>query len=665
MHRITKLKIENYRGFYGSYTLDLPKGENLLLYGENGSGKSSLLLAFREWLMSSEKDWKITDFEEQANLFTSQGTQPVIEVCVDEFVSDPVTLFPYSSQNHVGNYACIASPNRGTRNPIVSQMRERHGFLTYRTLLETYLVKNNNLFWLIILGILGDIKISGSTRSIREKWQAILKYRTMNKSRKLSEGIDREIPAFNAEIVELIQNWLQPTCNGILEQFFTDSHLQISIGTPDLELPLERTGPNNRREFEGAEIKIGVDLSTQPIPKHETILNEARLNAISIALFLSGRLIQDRILRNSQGILLLDDIFIGLDTSNRIPLLKLLTEKKLYFKDQNGRKLSRKLFAEYQIVISTYDRYWFNVAQQWLKSRHKDRWLAYEMYVYPFGSNGTGGPFDQPILKPYGDNLGTGMRYFRDKHHPDYTAAANFFRKSAEELLNKFLPPKILEKVRNDKKNKRNDDTNPEPESVMLKDLIGISMTLLEQVHESTTVLIELRGHLRTLLNPLSHFEREQSPVFRQELQEILVILRDKLPPFLDNVKVRMKEVLPRENTIRLRFLFGPRHYGYYDLITKTDLYSVIDPVSGVVAFSKVEFKVSNANEFNGLIEKAYRNTPRKEEVSSFSSLSDAYNAIYDHLVAIHPTMPRATNIAASCKYLIDGKRPRPLAELL
>ena len=44
--KITKIEIKNFRAFYGKYLIDLHKaGKNLLVYGENGSGKTSLYQA--------------------------------------------------------------------------------------------------------------------------------------------------------------------------------------------------------------------------------------------------------------------------------------------------------------------------------------------------------------------------------------------------------------------------------------------------------------------------------------------------------------------------------------------------------------------------------------------------------------------------------------------
>ena len=42
--RITEITLHNYRAFYGTHSFNLDKdGKNLMVYGENGSGKSSLI----------------------------------------------------------------------------------------------------------------------------------------------------------------------------------------------------------------------------------------------------------------------------------------------------------------------------------------------------------------------------------------------------------------------------------------------------------------------------------------------------------------------------------------------------------------------------------------------------------------------------------------------
>ncbi len=47
--RLTQIQLRDFRAFAGELNLPLPDGCNLLLHGENGSGKSSLSLALREF----------------------------------------------------------------------------------------------------------------------------------------------------------------------------------------------------------------------------------------------------------------------------------------------------------------------------------------------------------------------------------------------------------------------------------------------------------------------------------------------------------------------------------------------------------------------------------------------------------------------------------------
>ena len=52
MKRIRKIEIENSRAYYDRQEFILNKGENLLLYGENGSGKSSLFKSINDFIQS-------------------------------------------------------------------------------------------------------------------------------------------------------------------------------------------------------------------------------------------------------------------------------------------------------------------------------------------------------------------------------------------------------------------------------------------------------------------------------------------------------------------------------------------------------------------------------------------------------------------------------------
>ncbi len=54
---LTKIEIENYRGFRGRFELDLRNGYNLIVYGENGAWKSSLFHAINDFIESPDRKY--------------------------------------------------------------------------------------------------------------------------------------------------------------------------------------------------------------------------------------------------------------------------------------------------------------------------------------------------------------------------------------------------------------------------------------------------------------------------------------------------------------------------------------------------------------------------------------------------------------------------------
>lgn len=46
--KIKTIEIKNYKAFYGKHTIKID-GKNVFIYGENGSGKSSLYYALKDF----------------------------------------------------------------------------------------------------------------------------------------------------------------------------------------------------------------------------------------------------------------------------------------------------------------------------------------------------------------------------------------------------------------------------------------------------------------------------------------------------------------------------------------------------------------------------------------------------------------------------------------
>ena len=74
--RITGIEIANYRGFAGdSFKLSLEHGENLLVYGENGAGKSSLYNSLKDFLYAATN--KSANLEQRRNRDNPTGAAAI------------------------------------------------------------------------------------------------------------------------------------------------------------------------------------------------------------------------------------------------------------------------------------------------------------------------------------------------------------------------------------------------------------------------------------------------------------------------------------------------------------------------------------------------------------------------------------------------------------
>jgi len=166
--RLTKIEIENYRAFRGRFELDLPDGCNLLVFGENGAGKSSLYNALNDFLENSER-------------YTS-----TVEANRHKYNTDPAVIrlgFIAASPTGDGStvtkfYECAASKN-GANTSEIQTVNKGKGFLDYKSLLRVHLLPTGeseiNLFELFIDPLLAHYKNPVSNMTFGDEWQRIKK----------------------------------------------------------------------------------------------------------------------------------------------------------------------------------------------------------------------------------------------------------------------------------------------------------------------------------------------------------------------------------------------------------------------------------------------------------------------------------------------------------
>jgi len=180
--RITKIEIKNFKAFYGHYILDLDHdGKNLLVYGENGSGKTSLALALNLFLEASVKR---LEFNKHKNIFVKDK---------DGFV-----------KIYLGDSTYEWSTTNICDEPLIIEASKTKGFIDYKSLLETHFLHRNsediNIFHLLIENILANTINDVTKKRFIEDW----------------ESIKRKIPIRNYErYVKLLEKSIEPFNDGL------------------------------------------------------------------------------------------------------------------------------------------------------------------------------------------------------------------------------------------------------------------------------------------------------------------------------------------------------------------------------------------------------------------------------------------------------------------
>ncbi|NJL91538.1 MAG: AAA family ATPase [Coleofasciculaceae cyanobacterium SM2_1_6] len=414
--RIIKLEIQDFRAFYGNHIIEFAKeGErgkqNLLLYGENGSGKSSLLLAIQYVLESSTKG---LDFDDYRNIFQSQNSR-YIELTLRESTNKPNIISKWS-------------PDINTTD--IQEIRDAaqaKGILDYKKLLEVHFVHRQeskvNIFDLLVKSLLAQcINDITPTKTFSQQWQELVDTVPKRPSN------TRQIPQFQ-QSANLFNSGLQSKLNELqneissLINYFSHA-IKISFDFQGVNFNYDaKYNPENKENsIKDKEIFLNIKLLNELVDSPHHFLNEAKLTAIAISIYLSSLLIAPK---PKLKLLVLDDIFIGLDMSNRLPLIDIIKEK----------------FSEYQIFLMTYDREWYEILKQRLDG---NKWIYKELYRGEIKIKDDDGNekviAEVPIWKQDKDYLEKAKDYLNIHHEP--RIAAVYLRIAFEVILKEFCNAK-------------------------------------------------------------------------------------------------------------------------------------------------------------------------------------------------------------------------------
>ena len=386
--KITKITIQGFRAFDEPFEVDLGDGKNLLLYGENGSGKSSIQFALKQFF-----EERGADVSRDRNIFSAPARDPLVRVHLcgqDASGAIHDRDFEWTTAAHPLPVPSTSPPHPVTpaeRSLLVDAAR-RSGFLDYRVLLRTSLFarplprqRNNNDYhrrayaqdsedvaeqifdvvtWVLLDGVRMPVA-GGHEATIGELIRGVWEKNPKSRHQHIVAAGEDAINEFNEGFGALLPG-LEERVARLLE-YFEGHDLEVTfewqplIWNRDL-LRIENASLLPRIVFRGEELR------QEDGRNFHVILNEARLSALALCVYFAGIQLSDTDSGNPEHprFLVLDDALIGLELQNRIPVLRILSSPE---------------FQHYQIFLLSHDRVWYDLARGYLPTT--SNWMHREL----------------------------------------------------------------------------------------------------------------------------------------------------------------------------------------------------------------------------------------------------------------------------------------------
>lgn len=408
--RIKEVELKYFK-FHQELTVDF-NGKSLLIYGENGTGKSSIYEALYSNFYHQKRLDKYMDIS--ITYKNRNFRDESLEVNID-FDSSDVTL--NRNDSAITNFDVLEMNNI---KPTIYFANER---------VLNRLVKEN--FYITLKDTLVEHfpNLKEIERTLEDKFEEVRRWKNDIKHEQrqsLKKGIqpkdydseigrykdnlNNELPEINKSFIIAFEEEVQKDeINKIIKDNF-DENFSISFDFQGAEIPT--TSQNLGLDFEISLpiIKIKID-DIECNGKLSQHFNEAKLKLVGVAIYFA---LAKKYEASGDGfkLLVLDDFLTSLDMSNRKLIMKYILEE----------------FKDYQKLILTHNLQFFNMTRKMidLNSEDKKQWKIQKLFVH----NNQAFLYDKDIsyLKEADDSLSRG-----DEH-----SAGNFIRKEFERITTEF-----------------------------------------------------------------------------------------------------------------------------------------------------------------------------------------------------------------------------------
>lgn len=535
--RIDQIEVKNFKFFKNTFTLNIDR-KNILLYGENGAGKSSIywsifthFQAYAKEQAEAQKYFSANHPQNLRNRFVDESEVSYIKISFHDGYSETKSIV----DSDVDYYPANEETLRFMRGTAMSS-----DFLNYKILSSLFDFRNsedNQVFDIFEKEILPYIdfdepyqKIDGTPTNILNagEWWGYIKriintdgviprnekkYSSFNRGTAQYKAYQERISLFN----RLLNNKLQILifrANNIIKDVFnieakieltiSDAIFNRNIGYRKYSATLE-----SPKIYLKARMTSSLLVNDALIEHPRSFFNEAKITCMALALRLA--ILEDHATTDEfPSVLLIDDLLISLD----MPFRRMVIKQLLTYS------------SRFQTFIFTHDRAFFHLVMSGIEQLgDTNEWKTFNLYVK---KDDTG--CLQPALILEEGYIAKAKAHL---HMLEIPASVNALRKAAEKILKNILSQnEILQIIL-------------EQGYCNLSKMIGIFQNKYAKLLGLESLAAHLQDDRKLLLNPFSHDDIE-TPFYRRELEktieEIELLGRIHKNVIVDYEKVRTVE---------------------------------------------------------------------------------------------------------------------------
>lgn len=548
MHKINNIVFKNFKFFHNKETIINLKENNLLLYGENGSGKSSIYWGLYTLLQSVYKEkmdvesyFEVNGKHSLANSHMTDGQDSYVKLFLTNNKEDEKeSIISFNEVNTKDSDRLVKQFAKYTSFINFKSLFNHHNFL-HREEIDLFPVFEYDILHSTDFGIGAESLEGKDYNNSYDVWEEIKDKKIDYLGLPNEAEINREEEDRFDELINSFNNSFEKyllKINALVDTILGDDfqyNFSLNIRYEGVE---KLHHPDDYSLALPPKISVRISENGKPIPKPQSYLNEAKLTAIALAIKFSVTLEkyegEEKV--DVPKLLVFDDIMISMDMGNREKVTSILLDR----------------FSDFQIIFFTHDLNFYKYIGHKIDQKGNGGWTYKEMHNHKNNEF----EHDHPILiDSYLTPIKKAKFYYQAK---DFTTCSLYLRQAIEGKIKDRLPDELY---------KRTDDKFTNLNSLWISLInryqdIGIEIdSEAKQKFESSKLLV---------LNPRAHHQDIELPAYQYEIDQIFDFVN-----YLDDLKKPTKTILLSKGMV-LQFTHPSKDYSIeYLLLSDCSIDSV------------------------------------------------------------------------------------------